>query len=63
MPESEPIEGSEVYEWPEFKAFVERLGIGLAVSTTDLVLHIPREGRVTIGHGYLGRDMSAEEGA
>ena len=46
------IEGYEVYRWPEFKAFCVRLGIPWELSTTDMLIFVPCEGRVKVIHEY-----------
>jgi hypothetical protein len=50
----DPVIGMEVYQWPEFKAFCERLGVDYEAPTTDLNIYIPMEGLVRITHEYLG---------
>lgn len=46
------IEGRDVYHWPEFKAFADRLGIPLELGTIDMLIFVPCEGRVRVIHEY-----------
>lgn len=46
--------GHEVWRWPEFRAFAERLGIAFDRPTKDINIFIPVEGIVTITEEYLG---------
>jgi hypothetical protein len=50
------VTGFDVYHWPEFKAFAERLGIEYELLTTNVTITIPVEGVVVIAHDYHGRD-------
>jgi len=54
--EYEPVFGREVYHWPEFRAFAERLGLEYELPTTEITITIPLEGLVTIAHDYHGKD-------
>lgn len=54
----------EVLEWPEFKSFVERLGVKLRPSMTDLIITICRGSNVSIVQQtrgvtsrFAGKDM------
>ena len=55
--------GADVWEWPEFQAFAERLGIDLKDSTSLLTITVLRQGPVRIAqdtkgscHDFLGQD-------
>ena len=50
------VTGRDVYYWPEFKAFAERLGIEYELLTTNLTITIPCEGAVVVAHDYHGSD-------
>jgi len=52
--------GGEVFEWKEFKAFVERLGIDLKKSTNCLTITFPKDDVVRIAQDTrgAGRDFS-----
>ncbi len=50
-------DGSEVWRWPEFKAFAQRLGVYTEAPTTDLFIFIPCQGIVKIVQEYLGDEM------
>lgn len=50
--------GWDVYRWPEFWAFAERLGIPLELLTIDVTIHIPVEGPVVVTHHYQGADTT-----
>lgn len=43
---------AEVYEWPEFKAFAERLGVKLDIPTTYLAIYLPHDGVVSVEHEH-----------
>lgn len=38
-----PVPTSQVYQWPEFKAFIEKAGINQPL-TTNLVIRLPAKG-------------------
>ena len=50
----ELFSGYEVWQWPEFQAFADRLGIDRSLPTRDLNIYLPLEGAVTITQEYLG---------
>jgi hypothetical protein len=50
------ISGLEVYHWPEFQAFANRLGIPLEAFTVDLFIEIPCDDLVKVFHVYRGVD-------
>lgn len=58
-----PVTGYEVFDWPEFKAFMDRLGFAekdLPLPTTHIVIDIPLDRVVTIQqtyHAYEGREF------
>jgi len=47
---------TDVYEWPEFKALAERLGINLGVSTTVLTIQLAGDRLVVVDHQYEASD-------
>lgn len=52
-------DGYAVYHWPEFRAFMERLGVRWNLDTTRLSIHLNEGEMVRIDHQYAGRDTSA----
>lgn len=50
------IEGSDVYNWPEFKAFAERLGIDWALPTTKLTITLGVGELVLVAQDYHGSE-------
>ena len=48
----------EIWQWPEFMAFAERLGIPLTVPTTALTIHLPIRGAVEIKQEFVGMDST-----
>lgn len=61
--ESKPTTGWEMWEWPEFKAFAERLGINYDGRIIEMSIEIT-EGAVTLTEIRPGRDhLSTKEPA
>lgn len=63
-----PVDGAEVFKWPEFRAFAERLMVDLKLSTSCLTITIPKDGTVRIaqdtrgaGRDYSGKDRHLPE--
>lgn len=55
------LTGYEVFQWPEFQAFADRLGIPLALRTTGLSIEIGSdplevESPVRVSHSYMASD-------
>lgn len=50
------VNGTELYQWPEFQAFAERLGIEYGNPTLDINIFIPLKGIVIITQEYYGID-------
>lgn len=55
-----PVLSYDVYHWPEFKAFAERLGLQYYLPSRSVRISMPFDGEVTIDHEYLA--MEPEEG-
>jgi len=55
-------DGRDVWSWPEFIAFAERLGIDLRKETLtrDVIISIPCDGIVTVTQEYLGKNIQEE---
>lgn len=49
----------QVFQWPEFQAFANRLGIPGNLNTIDLTLALKLGQDVKIGHGYLAETPQA----
>lgn len=49
------VSGYEVWSWPEFQRFIERLGVARGLPTVDLVIEMPLEGAVEIHQRYQAR--------
>ena len=60
-----PPESTEVYHWPEFKAFAKRLGIAYKKLTTKLTITLDCDCLVRVAHDYHGeeRHLPQEEAA
>ncbi len=54
---SNSVEGWDVFQWPEFKALAQRLGIPLDLKTTKLTLTLECEKVVTCEHTYQAVDV------
>lgn len=54
------VTGREVYHWPEFQAFANRLGIPLELFTVDLFIELPCDDYVKVFHVYHSVDGSAD---
>lgn len=55
-----PVEGYEVYHWPEFIAFAKRLGVPWELPTIDLNIFIPVDGFVKITQEFDADEFSIE---
>ncbi len=58
------ISGAEIYAWPEFRAFAERLGIPLDVQLVNLSIRIDVRKSAEIilkCRGYDARDGASDE--
>lgn len=55
--------GYNVWRWPEFIAFAERLGVVLSddVQTTNLIIDIPHDGLTKITQEFRGIDKSDDD--
>ena len=56
-------DGHDVWSWPEFIAFAERLGIDLRKETLtrNVVIFIPFDGIVTITQEYIGKNIQEDQ--
>ncbi len=48
----DPVQVFNVYRSPEFQAFAERFGIAVGLRTTDLTIHLPTDGMMTVTQTY-----------
>jgi hypothetical protein len=46
----------DVYQWPEFKAFAERLGIVWEASTVSITITLPTDGLIEVSHQFQATD-------
>lgn len=54
------VPSMDVWHWPEFKAFMGRLGVRIQLPTQSLTIKMDHDSAVKVYQGYMGRDMNTD---
>lgn len=56
-----PVEGQEVYHWPEFKALCKRLGVSWECETTKITITLAPGELALVCQDYQGTDRHLQQ--